>query len=181
LVKEKWRRQQILMQGTSNSSKSLCGFDGLEYLSSQDSSMASFFCGSDTSEHAAYLDERPQSQVLVWSGWLSKRSRTSLGAALMRQWRKRWFVLALNQGRFTLEYYVEENKKTCSMALRRSFLVSQDEPARREWTSSRSTEAYFSVPIAGSSRSLVLASPSAAEADFLVASLNALRPTAASD
>ena len=100
----------------------------------------------------------------------------------MRQGRKRWFVLALSQGRFSLEYYVDDDKQSCAIALRRTFLVDQEsgEPARREWASSRSTEAYLSVPIAGSHRSLLLASPSAAEADFLVASLNALRPPACS-
>jgi hypothetical protein len=182
LVKEKWRRQQILMQGISNGSgMSQCTFDGLEYLSSQDSSMDSFTSSSDLFELTEFQDECPQPQVLLWSGWLSKRSSSSFGSVLMRQWRKRWFVLALKQGRFSLEYYVEEDKQSCAMALRRTFLVDQEEPARRESASSRSTQAYLSVPIVGSKRRLLLASPSAAEADFLVASLNALRPTVASE
>ena len=179
VVKEKWRRQQILMQEQSNGSSQFpCRFDGQDYLSHQGSSADSFISRSDSSVPAGCRENGFQSQVIVWSGWLSKRSMNSFGGALMRQWRKRWFILALTQGRFSLEYYVEDDNRTCAMKLRRSFLVDQHEAARREWTSSRSVQAYLSVPIACSNRSIVLASPSAAEADFLVASLNALRPVA---
>lgn len=41
------------------------------------------------------------------------------------------------KGRFSLEYYVKDDKQACAMALRRAMLVYQDTPARRVWTWSR--------------------------------------------
>ncbi len=173
LTKETWRGQ---LQEKEGSIRSHYRFDALEYISSQDSS----YLKSYASEQNERIDKRRESQVTVWSGWLSKRCRSSLGSALMRLWRKRWFVLTLSQGRFFLSYYIEENKQTCAMALRRTFVVGYDEPARLEHSPWGSKEACFSVPIEWSNRRLVLASSSAGEADFLVESLNSLKAVVAS-
>jgi hypothetical protein len=174
MVKEKWRRKQILLrdQGRGGESSEFDrNFDGIEYISRQDPSYDLCNYGSDDCERAQ------QSQMLVWSGWLSKRCMSILSGTVFKQWRKRWFVLALNQGRYSIEYYVEESSQTCAMRLKRSFLIDQRETAKRKWISTQSIQAYLSIPITGGTGQLVqlvLASNNAGEADFLVASINSV-------
>jgi hypothetical protein len=99
---------------------------------------------------------------------------STLSGAVLRQWRRRWFVLALKQDRLAMQYFVEDSNETCAMRLKRSLLIDQQEAARREWASSRSHQAYLSIPVMGSKGRLVLASGTPGEADFLVESINAV-------
>ncbi len=76
-----------------------------------------------------------------------------------------------------MNYYAEDDNQTCTMKLKRSFLIDPHDEARREWILSRGHKAYLSIPVTESRRRLVLASNSVEEADFLVASINALQHT----
>jgi hypothetical protein len=76
-----------------------------------------------------------------------------------------------------MNYYAEDDNQICTMKLKRSFLIDPHDKARREWILSRGQKAYLSIPVTENRRRLVLASNSAEEADFLVASINALQLT----
>ncbi len=172
LVKEKWRKTG-LMQGQDRASRSGVfhrSFCAIQYI--QDTPCTVHNCGSDDSE---FTTQYGPSQMSVWNGWLNKLCMSLFSGSVLRQWRRRWFVLTLNHGQFTMEYYIEDCNLTCGIKLKRSLLIDQHKAARREWTSSRSVHAYFSIPITGRKRRLVLASTNPGEADFLVSSINAIQ------
>ena len=182
LVRECWRRQQILQQEKNygidyrrrhsepcirNHSE-----DHAEWLSSARTAMSNAIDSSPTSSEVDF-DQCPDDGPLnaVWSGWLSKKSSGALKGSVLGLWQRRWFVLSVGAHQVQLAYYTEQ-KPTCAMVLRRTVNVCSRGGARCESSRLGGSSALLSVAEAGREGRLQLAAGSEEEAERLVSAIN---------